>query len=547
MNAIIYTRVSTTEQAERNKSLEVQEKACRDYAAKKDMNVLEVFVEEGESAKTADRTKLKELLAYCAKNKNNIDSIIVFKIDRLSRKTEDHLMLAALFAKQGIRLESATEILENTPSGKLMEHILASFAEFDNAMRSERSSKGMQSRLEEGGWVHKAPIGYKNIKDSLLRPTVEPDEMAPKVQRLLKDFSKGKFSKSNIAEVAAKKYGIKSKSFKLVNGKRKFSSTYDKPVGESTVYAMLKNILYAGYVDGKNLSEPIEGLHKHHAFITIEEYWRIQALLNGSGENDTQVSARPYGRDKDRWSLRRYLRCGYCKKNLTGSRSKGRNGNVYEYYHCTKCKGVKTKSGKFKHLTLPRDSLHKAFEDTLSSYRPSPSALEAFRTVVLAKWNDDYSDTLNKRVEVQGLISTLDKRKSDYIRMCSEGTITADELREEKDSIMIEKAKLQLELDGISQHFISTDKVLDAAIDFMANAAQMWKIAKGHDRVRFQNMAIPVGPTINVNLKFGNIKLSESFAKANLLDSEIKASKKTQNASESVLVISPRIELGLSG
>ncbi len=62
MKAVIYTRVSTVEQAEMNKSLDNQEEACRTYAAKQNLDVLKVFKEEGESAKTADRTQLKELV-----------------------------------------------------------------------------------------------------------------------------------------------------------------------------------------------------------------------------------------------------------------------------------------------------------------------------------------------------------------------------------------------------------------------------------------------------------------------------------------------------
>ena len=297
MNAVIYTRVSTVEQVEMNKSLDNQEQACRAYAAKQPNidKVCEVFTEEGESAKTADRTQLKLLLRYCADNQKVVSDVIVWKLDRLARRTEDHIALANIFMKLGIRLHSATEVLENTPSGKLMEHILASFAEFDNAVRSERSAKGMMSRLEEGGWVHMAPIGYRNVKDALKRPTVEPDEMAINVQRFLKDFSKGMYTQSNAAELAAKKYKIKSKGYTVINGKRKYSKIYDKPVGQSTVYSILRNPLYAGLVTGKGIDEPIVGLHKHHALITKEEFNNIQAIMNGSTDNPV---LRPYGINK---------------------------------------------------------------------------------------------------------------------------------------------------------------------------------------------------------------------------------------------------------
>lgn len=64
MNAIIYTRVSTAEQVE-GYSLKSQEELCMEYAIRHKYNVLKVFIEKGESAKTTDRTELKSLLGAC--------------------------------------------------------------------------------------------------------------------------------------------------------------------------------------------------------------------------------------------------------------------------------------------------------------------------------------------------------------------------------------------------------------------------------------------------------------------------------------------------
>ncbi len=538
MKVVIYTRVSTVEQAEKNKSLETQEKACRDYAAKANLgSVAEVYVEEGESAKTANRTQLKAMLAYCTEHRKEISDVIVWKLDRLARRTEDHIALANIFIKLGIRLHSATEVLEDTPSGKLMEHILASFAEFDNSLRSERSAKGMMARLQEGGWVHLAPIGYRNIKDTLGRPTVEPDEMAKNVQRFLKDFAKGLYNQDSAAELATTKYKIMSRSYTLVKGKRKYSKHYDKPVGKSTVYSMLRNPLYAGKITGKGIDEPIDGLHMHNALITTEEFDAIKLILTGS---DKPV-LRPYGKNKEHWPLRRYLKCAYCGSHLTGSRSRGRN-NTYEYYHCTKCKGVKVRDDTYKHLALPREQVQKAYLNLMEGIQPSVGALRAFKEIVVRKWNMDYAETIARRQKAESDIAALDKKKHDYIEMCRVGTITDNELKDERDQIAIERTRLELELADIKQEFVSTDRVLDLAINFMANVASMWSVAQDDDRVRFQHMALPEGLTINANQKFGTVKVGLPFRQAKVLEAELVASKKTQNDSESVLVIPAGVE-----
>jgi len=77
MNAIIYCRVSTKEQAEKGYSLEAQEKECQKYANNNSYHVEKVFIERGESAKTQDRTELRKLIKYSVENKKNLSALIV--------------------------------------------------------------------------------------------------------------------------------------------------------------------------------------------------------------------------------------------------------------------------------------------------------------------------------------------------------------------------------------------------------------------------------------------------------------------------------------
>src|SRR5665213_820060 len=87
--AVIYVRVSTVEQMEGG-SLDSQERVCRDFANKKGYEVAKVFIEGGESAKTANRTELLILQKYIADKKNKISVVLAHKVDRLSRSTEDY-------------------------------------------------------------------------------------------------------------------------------------------------------------------------------------------------------------------------------------------------------------------------------------------------------------------------------------------------------------------------------------------------------------------------------------------------------------------------
>src|SRR5205085_8215489 len=113
-NVVLYVRVSSKEQME-GSSLETQEKICTDYAQRNDFIIDRVFIEKGESAKTTDRTELKLLLDFVAKNHKILFGVIIYKIDRLARNSLDHAQLKLLFNKYGVKLISATENLEDTP------------------------------------------------------------------------------------------------------------------------------------------------------------------------------------------------------------------------------------------------------------------------------------------------------------------------------------------------------------------------------------------------------------------------------------------------
>src|SRR4051812_21098554 len=159
VGAVIYVRASTKEQTE-NLSLATQLQACEEYCERQGFKVLARFREEGESAKTADRTELQNLLQFCRKNKGTVEFVVVFNLTRFAREKYDHFALRAHLKSLGISLRSATEPIDDTSTGKLMEGVLAAFAQFDNDVRSERTRGGMKAALELGRWTFLAPLSY---------------------------------------------------------------------------------------------------------------------------------------------------------------------------------------------------------------------------------------------------------------------------------------------------------------------------------------------------------------------------------------------------
>jgi site-specific DNA recombinase len=194
VGAVIYVRVSTKEQTE-NLSLPTQLRACEEYCRRQGYEILERFHEEGESAKTTDRSQLQNLLTYCRLNKGRVHFVVVFNLTRFARDKYDHFALRSHLQSLGISLRSATEPIDDTSTGKLMEGVLAAFAQFDNDCRSDRTRAGMKAALELGRWVFLAPIGYLNAPRAMGKSLMADPERAPLVRRAFQDFATGRAQK----------------------------------------------------------------------------------------------------------------------------------------------------------------------------------------------------------------------------------------------------------------------------------------------------------------------------------------------------------------
>jgi site-specific DNA recombinase len=197
VGAVIYVRVSTKEQTE-NLSLPTQLRACEEYCRRQGYEILERFHEEGESAKTTDRSQLQALLKYCRTRKGKVHFVVVSNLTRFAREKYDHFALRAHLKSLGISLRSATEPIDDTSTGKLMEGVLASFAQFDNDVRSDRTRAGMRAALELGRWTFPAPIGYLNAPKCSGKSLVPDPERAPVIARAFEELATGRFTKQEV-------------------------------------------------------------------------------------------------------------------------------------------------------------------------------------------------------------------------------------------------------------------------------------------------------------------------------------------------------------
>ena len=149
MQVIGYVRVSTEDQAREGVSLAAQEAELRAYCLVKDWTLVEVIRDAGQSAKSLKRTGLERLLTLV--RAGEVQAVVVYKLDRLTRSVVDLGQLVTLFAKTGVPLVSLQESLDaTTATGELMMNLLVSVSQWERKVIGERTRDAMQHLKAQG-------------------------------------------------------------------------------------------------------------------------------------------------------------------------------------------------------------------------------------------------------------------------------------------------------------------------------------------------------------------------------------------------------------
>lgn len=480
--AIVYTRVSTGDQV-KGLSLDSQEEACKEYANRNGFIIREVFREEGETAKTADRKQLIKLLDYCKKYKAGIDALIVWKVDRFARCTEDHLTLKAYLARLGVSLLSVTEPIEDSTTGRLMETMLAAFAQFDNEVRAERATNGLNGRADQGGWISRPPLGYLNTRDEVNRPTLMYDPVrSPLIIKVFCEYATGKYTLKSISAYA---YGI---GLRTLFGKR---------IHPQPMLRILRNKAYLGYRKDRMSGGWKKALHP--ALIDEDVFDEVQAVLDGKRKE--------FKLEKDReWPLRTFVTCAVCKNPITGAKVKGRN-RYYAKYSCAHCRTSQTG----KPTSVDREDLHKEFIELLQSIQLRKHHAELFKRVVIDRWEAEHKTLVDDRKRVERELQTLNSRRERVLEMFIDGNLTREEKEQQFEKIDGERVLLRIQHSELQQDTDDREEVLEVAVEVMSNIAPYWERSPLEVQRRFQKLVFPDGISYDFQEGFGTAKMAPAY------------------------------------
>jgi site-specific DNA recombinase len=321
LRCAIYTRKSTEEGLEQEfNSLDAQREAAEAFIQSQRREgwiaLPEFYDDGGFTGANMDRPALARLLQ--AVEAGELDCVVVYKVDRLSRSLLDFTRMLSVFEKHKVSFVAVTQQFNTSTSlGRLTLNILLSFAQFERELVGERTRDKMSAARRKGKWIGGYPLLGYDIAPGGGRLVVNEEE-AERVRAIFSWFEKHRSARTTLTEIQWRGWRLKSWTRK---------SGQFHPGGPFTLGSLrrlLTNMMYAGSVSHKGKSYPGE----HTALLPPGTWERVQALIA-----DPTAFPRGKARNKHLALLNGLLYCEACAARMVYSYA-AKNGRKYPYYVC---------------------------------------------------------------------------------------------------------------------------------------------------------------------------------------------------------------------
>ncbi len=284
-------------------------------AAELDAEVVVEWVEKAVSAKTQDRPKLQEMLAYVKAHR--LDYVIVHKLDRMARNRLDHLLIKLALREAGVTLVSVTEqIDDDTVTGVLLDGVISTMNEVYSLNLRTEVIKGMTQKAKAGGTPAMAPLGYLNVREMVegreVRTVAIDPERGPLIREAFELYATGEWTLRTLLDHLTAR-GLRSRATRRRG---------PQPLSLSRLGAILRSRYYIGYVYYRGAEYP----GRHEPLVSEKLFDRVQAMLalhNGNGER--QRTHHHY--------LKGNLYCARCGARVSYMQVDG-HGGEYGYFYC---------------------------------------------------------------------------------------------------------------------------------------------------------------------------------------------------------------------
>lgn len=321
--AAAYARYSSDNQ--REESIAAQLRHIREYCQKNDIQLVKIYTDEARSATTDDRPGFLQMIQDSALGLFSV--VVVHKLDRFSRDRYDSAFYKRQLKKNGVRLVSVLENLDDSPESIILESVLEGMAEYYSRNLAREVMKGMrETALQCKHTGGKPPLGYDVALD---KTYIINEKEAQTVKLIFEMYAAG----AGYGEILArlKQDGCRTKT--------------NQPFGKNSIHDILKNEKYRGVYIFNRTERKINGKRNHHKnknenkIIKIEggmpriisdETWK--AVQERMSKNKKGPGA---NKAKEIYLLSGLIYCGKCGSAMAGNRRfSGRNKEKYLSYEC---------------------------------------------------------------------------------------------------------------------------------------------------------------------------------------------------------------------
>jgi site-specific DNA recombinase len=321
LRCAIYTRKSTEEGLDQEfNSLDAQREAAEAFILSQRREgwvaMPQLYDDGGFTGANMDRPGLGRLLQ--AVEAGELDCVVVYKVDRLSRSLLDFTRMLSLFEKHKVSFVAVTQQFNtNTSLGRLTLNILLSFAQFERELIGERTRDKMSAARKKGKWIGGCPVlGYDMVPGG--GSLVVNEEEAAIVRSIFALFEEHRSAIQTVAEIERRGWKLKSWT------RRTGTFRNGGPIDKNSLRRLLTNVIYTGSIQHKGQIYPGE----QAAIVDPGTWSRVQQMMTHRA-----TFARGKERNKHQALLSGLLYCESCGTRMVYSYGIAR-GTKYPYYLC---------------------------------------------------------------------------------------------------------------------------------------------------------------------------------------------------------------------
>lgn len=456
---VIYARKSSESEDRQVQSIDDQINRLKEIAKDLDLKVVRIY-KESKSAKQPGRRQLfSELISLIESGKAN--GILCWQINRLSRNPKDSGDIQQLLQDGILQSIRTIEREYKSDDNVLLYSVESGMANQFIQDLKKNTIRGLIGKLERGGYISKAPQGYKN--DIINKIIIKDPDRFDLIRNLWDMVLSEKYKITEILDILNNKLYFRTSINKKSGG---------KPLSQSGLYRILSNKAYAGIVCYKDK----EYQCTHEPMISLEEFNRVQEILGRKNK------PKPH---RHHFSFTGIIKCGRCGCLVTAEektkyiKSTNKNAN-YIYYRCTRRK----REIQCKEKVITLQNLENQILENIGKYMIPKEFTKWALDVLQEKHKKEIEFRTKDYERIDKEYKSLQRQLDNLTKIRLKDLITDTEYEKQRTDLLNEIKIVKNKLSITQDRAINWIDLMEKAFDFVTTARE--RFLNGDNNVKRQ-------------------------------------------------------------